>query len=170
MQSSDNTAKLFATINAVAPALATITQEHVVGELWSRPGLSLRDRALVTLSILVARNATLAYPHYFNKALDSGLTPAEISELVTHLGFYTSLANAFGAVAVVHSVFSERGIKPESMPPANLELLPIEIAVPDGQAHANSISDQITPVSAPLQHFTDHLLYAKVWTDRKSVV
>lgn len=164
MTTSDNTAKLFATINAVAPALATITQERVVGELWSRPGMLPRDRALVTLSILVARNATLAYPHYFNKALDCGLLPTEISELLTHLGFYTSLANAFGAIAVVQSVFEQRGISPDSMPASYQELLPIETAVPDEPARSSFIADQIAPVSAALQHYTNDLLYAEVWT------
>ena len=89
---------LFAMIATVAPALSTYTQQRVVDELWHRPGLCQRDRALVTVSALVARNATLAYPHYFNKALDCGLTADEIGELLTHLGFYASLANAFGAI------------------------------------------------------------------------
>lgn len=164
MTTSDNTAKLFATINAVAPALATITQERVVGELWSRAGLSPRDRALVTLSILVARNATLAYPHYFNKALDCGVLPTEISELLTHLGFYTSLANAFGAIAVVQSVFEQRGISADSMPEAHPELLPIGTAVPDEPARASFIADHVAPISAALQHYTNDLLYAQVWT------
>lgn len=164
MTTSDNTAKLFATINAVAPALATITQERVVEELWSRPGLSPRDRALVTLSILVARSATLAYPHYFNKALDCGLTPTEISELLTHLGFYTSLPNAFGAIAVVQSVFEQRNISPDSMPPARTELLSIETAVPNGQIDAGFMADHLVPASDALRHFTNDLLYAEVWT------
>jgi 4-carboxymuconolactone decarboxylase len=164
MTTSDNTAKLFATINAVAPALAAITQEHLVKDLWSRPGLSPRDRALVTLSILVARNATLAYPHYVNKALDCGVTPTEISELLTHLGFYTSLANAFGAIAVVQSVFEQRGISPDSMPAVHPELLPIETVVPDEQVRAKLIADQVAPASDALQHYTNDLLYAKVWT------
>src|SRR5450830_361780 len=143
MKNEQDTTALFSMISAVSPALASYTQERVVDELWNRPGLSPRDRALVTLSALVSRNATLAYPHYFNKALDAGLTPTEISELLTHLGFYASLANAFGAIAVVREVFSQRGITPDTLPPIAPKLLPIEMVIPNGSALIGAIAENI---------------------------
>ena len=80
-----DTGPLFQMISAVSPVLVPYTQKKIIDELWHRPGLSPRDRAIVTLSALVSRNASIAYPYYFNKALDSGLKPGEISELITHL-------------------------------------------------------------------------------------
>lgn len=55
--------------------------------LWKRPDLPPRDRSLVTVSALIARNQTIGMLHYFNIALDSGVTPRELSETVTHLAF-----------------------------------------------------------------------------------
>ena len=54
--------------------------------------------------------------HYFNKALDSGVTPAEISEIITHIAFYSGWTNAFAAINVVKDIFAERGIGLASYP------------------------------------------------------
>jgi 4-carboxymuconolactone decarboxylase len=83
---------------AVSPALAKFTEETVAGELWNRQQLSARDRAVVTVSALIARSQTVGMLNYFNKALDCGVTAAELSEIVTHLAFYSGWSNAFSAV------------------------------------------------------------------------
>lgn len=154
---------LFAMIATVAPALSTYTQQRVVDELWHRPGLCARDRALVTVSALVARNATLAYPHYFNKALDSGLTPDEIGELLTHLGLYASLANAFGAIAAVREVFAQRGVAPDLQAAAAPPLRSLEDVVPAALRDALFGLQQADAVSPALVHFTDELLVQDLW-------
>ncbi len=51
--------------------------------------LAPRDRSIVTLSALVARNQTAELPRYLDLALDSGVKPSEISEALTHLAFYS---------------------------------------------------------------------------------
>src|SRR5438552_4039155 len=79
-------------IRTVAPALEKYAQGPVA-ELWKRPGLSLRDRSIVTLAALVARNHTVEMPYYMNLALDNGVKPREISEIITHLAFYSGWAN-----------------------------------------------------------------------------
>ena len=68
----------------VAPALDKYAQGPVA-ELWNRPGLSRRDRSMITLAALIARNQTIEMAQYMNLALDSGLKPREISEMITHL-------------------------------------------------------------------------------------
>jgi len=45
----------------VAPALEKYRQETVLGGLWKRPGLSARDRSIVTLAGLIARNRLLVF-------------------------------------------------------------------------------------------------------------
>jgi len=57
--------------------------------------LSARDRSIVTLAALFARNQIVEMPHYFEVALDNGMKPCEISEIITHLAFYCGWANAF---------------------------------------------------------------------------
>ena len=75
-----------AEIQSVSPALGRYAKEDVAG-LWQRPQLSQRDRSLVTVAILIARNQTVELPHYLALALDNGVKPAEISEIITHLLF-----------------------------------------------------------------------------------
>ena len=43
-------------VRAVAPALEKYAQNVVLGDLWKRPGLSPRDRSIVTLAALIARD------------------------------------------------------------------------------------------------------------------
>lgn len=72
----------------VAPAMAAYAERFIEKDLWNRPELSRRDRSLVTIAALISRNDTAELPHYLNVALDSGVKPAEISEVITHLAFY----------------------------------------------------------------------------------
>ena len=62
------------------------TQGRVFGDLWKRT-VSPRDRSIVTLSALIARNQTVEMAYYLNFALDHGVKPSEISEIITHLAF-----------------------------------------------------------------------------------
>jgi alkylhydroperoxidase/carboxymuconolactone decarboxylase family protein YurZ len=80
-------------IQAVSPALASYTQKSISEDLWNRPGLSRRDRSIVTVSALIARIQTIGMLHYFNIALDSGVKASELSEIVTHIAFYSGWPN-----------------------------------------------------------------------------
>src|SRR5260370_384331 len=108
----------------VAPALEKYAQGPVK-ELWKRPGLTPRDRSIVTIAALIARNQTIEMPYYFNLALDNGVKPREISEIITHLAFYSGWANAMAAVAAAKEVFAERKIGADQLPPASPALLPL---------------------------------------------
>src|SRR4051794_29471498 len=90
---------------AVAPALDKYAQGPIA-ELWKRPGLPPRDRSIVTVSALMARNLTSELAHQMNSALDNGVKPRELSEIITHLAFYSGWANAMSAVAVAKDVFA----------------------------------------------------------------
>ena len=99
----------------VAPVLEKYAQGPLA-ELWKRAGLTPRDRSIVTIAALIARNQTIEMPHYFNLALDNGVKPREISEIITHLAFYSGWANAMSAVAVVLSRQRSR-VRVSSSPP-----------------------------------------------------
>jgi 4-carboxymuconolactone decarboxylase len=86
-------------ITMVAPALEKYAQGPLA-DLWKRPGLTPRDRSIVTISALIARNQTIEMPYYFNLALDNGVKPREISEIITHLAFYSGWQNAMSAVTI----------------------------------------------------------------------
>src|SRR5438045_5784420 len=95
-------------IQAVAPALDQFTQDRLLGDVWKRPGLNPRDRSIVTLAALIARNQPVEMPFHFNLALENGVKPSEISGIITHLAFYAGWPNATAAVAVAKDVFAER--------------------------------------------------------------
>ena len=95
-------------VRAVSPALERYTRGPLLGDLWKRPDLSPRDRSILTLAVLIARNQTIEMPYYFSLALDNGVTPAEISEVITHVAFYAGWPNAFSAIPVAKGVFDSR--------------------------------------------------------------
>ena len=63
----------------------------ILWAIYRSPDLSPRDRSIVTVSALIARKQTIEMPYHFNLALDNGVKPSEISEIVTHLAFYLSM-------------------------------------------------------------------------------
>ncbi|WP_024303029.1 carboxymuconolactone decarboxylase family protein [Pseudogulbenkiania sp. MAI-1] len=108
-------------VRSVSPMLAQLTQDAIVDNMWQRPTLPARERSMVTLAALIAHNQTMAMQHYANLALDHGVTPGEISEIVTHLAFYAGWPNAFSAVAAIKDIFAQRGIGLDQLPPAGPE-------------------------------------------------
>jgi 4-carboxymuconolactone decarboxylase len=76
-------------IRDVAPALERYRQDVLIGDLWKRAGLSPRDRSIVTVAALIARNQIIEMPSHFTLALDNGVEPGELSEIITHLAFYS---------------------------------------------------------------------------------
>jgi 4-carboxymuconolactone decarboxylase len=152
-----------ADIASVSPALAGLTKIRIVDDLWKRPGLSKKDRYIATTSILIARMQTIGMLHYFNAALDNGVTPAELSEIVTQLAFYAGWSSAYSAVNVLKDIFVQRGIGSDQLPEIDPPLLSLEDAVPDESVRAGFINAAIGPVSPALQHFTDDALYHHMW-------
>ena len=108
-------ARLREDIRAVAPALEKYRSGVVMGEVWKRPGLSPRDRSIVTLAALITRNQTAEMADYVGIALDNGVKPAEVSEIITHLAFYAGWGNAMTAVSVTKDVFAARKSHPISL-------------------------------------------------------
>ena len=148
-------------VRSVAPALEKYTQERLLGEVWKRPGLSARDRSIVTLAVLVARNQTVELPQYLNRALDSGVKPAEISELITHLAYYSGWGNAMSAVAVTKDVFAKRGVRADQLPSASPKLLPLDEA---GEAdRAKRVSEQFGAVAPGVVQYTTDALFRDLW-------
>src|SRR2546430_1707148 len=125
-------------VRMVAPALERYTQDRLLGEVWKRPGLSPRDRSVVTLSVLITRNQTIEMAYYLNLALDNGVKPSEMSEMITHLAFYSGWGNAMSAVAVVKDVFAQRGIKAGGVPSPS----PKALSLGEGGGGATPMSKQ----------------------------
>ncbi|MFC1402107.1 MULTISPECIES: carboxymuconolactone decarboxylase family protein [Streptacidiphilus] len=93
---------------AIAPKLVEVSNEVLFDDVWQRPGLSPRDRSLVTVSALVAlyRGEQLGY--HLALALDNGLSPEELSEAVTHLAFYSGWPTAMSAITQLKKITEDR--------------------------------------------------------------
>jgi 4-carboxymuconolactone decarboxylase len=92
----------------VAPKLADLTDKVLFGDVWERPGLSKRDRSLVTISALIAMNRTDQLRSHLALARQNGVTEIEIVEAITHLAFYAGWPNAVNAVDVAREVFAKK--------------------------------------------------------------
>jgi len=148
-------------LRAVSLALEHYTKGPLLDGLWKRPELSRRDRSVVTVAALIARIQTIEMPFHFALALDNGVKPSELSEIITHLAFYSGWANAMSAVAVTKDIFHRRGIGINQLPPAKDKLLPLnEEAEIQRATQVNKNFGQVSP--GLVQNTTD-LLFRDLW-------
>ena len=150
-----------ASADAVAPALQSYTTKQLLGDAWKRPGLSPRDRSVVTLAALIARGHAGELPFYYALALDSGVKPAEISEIITHLAFYAGWANASSALPAAKDAFARRGVRADQLPKANPQLLPIDQAAESDRA--SRVSSQFGAAFPGVVRNTTDMLFKDLW-------
>src|SRR4030095_1452427 len=110
----------------------------------------------------------IALPDHLKLALDHGVKPAEISEIITHLAFYSGWANAMAAAAVAKDVFVERNVDIDKLPAASPALLPLnETAEAD---RAKRVGDQFGPMfPGAVQYTTDVLFRGSAPTSRRAI-
>lgn len=148
-------------VRAVSPALEYYTKGSLLDGLWKRPELSLRDRSIVTVAALIARIQTIEMPFHFTLALDNGVKPSELSEIITHLAFYSGWANAMSAVAVAKDIFHQREIGMDQLPPAKGKLMPLNEEAETKRA--TQVSHNFGEISPGLVQNTTDLLFRDLW-------
>lgn len=148
-------------IRAVSPGLARFTSETIDADLWNRPDLSRRDRSIVTLAALIARNQSSELPNQMALALENGLKPAEVSEIITHLAFYSGMGNAMSAVTAAKSVFAQRNIDSSQLPAAQGGLLPLDEK--SEAARAARVESGFGTVSSGVVERTTNVLFRDLW-------
>ena len=77
------------------------------GDIWSRPGLDRRTRSIVTLTALVSLRAENEIAMHVRGAINNGLTPAEITEILLHTAIYAGVPRANSAFAIAQQVLAE---------------------------------------------------------------
>jgi 4-carboxymuconolactone decarboxylase len=147
-------------IRSVSPALEQYTKGVLLEGLWKRPDLSPRDRSVVTVAALIARVQTIEMPFHFALALENGVTPGELSEIITHLAFYSGWANALSAIAVAKELFHQRGIGVDQLAPAQDKLLPLNEEAE--MQRATQASDNFGQISPGLVENTTNLLFRQL--------
>ena len=94
-------------VRATVPKLIDLTEKVVYGDVWERPELSKRDRSLITCAALVALNRSEQLKGHLERALNNGVTPEEIGELITHLAFYGGWPVAMSSAMVAKEVLEK---------------------------------------------------------------
>jgi 4-carboxymuconolactone decarboxylase len=97
-----------ATTPFTAPFQELITR-YAWGEVWSRPGLDRRTRSCVTLAMLVVLRCEDELAMHVRAALQGGLRPEEIQEVLLHAAVYAGVPAANAAFAVAQRVLREEG-------------------------------------------------------------
>jgi len=95
-------------VRKVAPKLIEMSEKVLYADVWERPGLSKRDRSLITCAALVVLNRTEQLKGHFERALNNGVTPEEIGELITHLAFYGGWPVAMSSAMVAKDVLEQQ--------------------------------------------------------------
>lgn len=95
-------------VRKVAPKLMDLTEQVLFGDVWERPGLSKRDRSLITVAVLLATYRPEQLRGHLQRALDNGVTQDEIGELITHLAFYSGWPASVTAATIANEVFDKQ--------------------------------------------------------------
>jgi 4-carboxymuconolactone decarboxylase len=97
-------------VRGVAPKLIEMSEKVLYGDVWERPGLSKRDRSLITVAALIAMYRGDQLTGHIERALANGVTREEIGEVITHMAFYSGWPTAMTAGRIAKKVFE--GVKP----------------------------------------------------------
>jgi len=80
--------KLMLEQKALCPEMYEISVGHLFGDIWARPGLSLRERQLVTLAANIACVRPSGNHSHYRSAQHIGITKQEICEVILQVGHY----------------------------------------------------------------------------------
>ena len=91
---------LIETVRPAVPDLIDMTREMLFGQIWVRPGLSARDRSIITIATLIATARWEPLPEHYELGRKNGLSDLEISEMITHLAFYAGWPSSMSAAHI----------------------------------------------------------------------
>ena len=77
------------------------------GDVWSRPGLSRRDRSLITVALLAALQHEGELAMHIRAAVRNGVTPEEISEVLLQVGLYAGVPTANRALSIAQDTLDQ---------------------------------------------------------------
>lgn len=103
----------------IAPKFAELTDQVLYADVWERPGLSKRDRSLVTVSALIAMNRPDQLRSHLGLASQNGLTREELAETITHLAFYSGWPSSVSAAIIAKEVLPPKSLNAGEAPRSN---------------------------------------------------
>ena len=88
-------------------AFTELTIDYLFGQIWSRSGLGLRDRSLVTVATLAALGRLPELRYHLVGALANGVTEKELEELLIHIAHYAGWPAGNAGLSILVEVLSE---------------------------------------------------------------
>jgi 4-carboxymuconolactone decarboxylase len=93
----------------IAPDFATYLFEFPFGDIYSRPGLDLRDREIATIAALTAMgNAAPQLKVHIEAGLNVGLSRDAIVEIIIQMAVYAGFPAALNGLFAAKEVFTHR--------------------------------------------------------------
>lgn len=93
----------------IAPDLSKYVVEFAFGDIYSRPGISNKQKVMTTITALVAQGKPQIGMHV-KTGLSVGLTPEEIVGCIVHLIPYVGFPSVLNALGVAKEIFKEQGV------------------------------------------------------------
>jgi 4-carboxymuconolactone decarboxylase len=97
-------------VRETVPKMIELTENVLFGDVWERPQLSKRDRSMIVCATLIATYRPEQLRGHLERALINGVTKSEISEMITHLAFYSGWPASMTAARLAKDVYEERGL------------------------------------------------------------
>ena len=97
--------------DALLPGYRSLSDEVVFGRVWAREGLAREDRMLATLCALTCKQYLPQLERYAAAALDIGMAPRTLQEVMLHCAMYAGLPSAENSLATLSAVFEARDLK-----------------------------------------------------------
>jgi 4-carboxymuconolactone decarboxylase len=89
--------------------LGRMIVEVAYGDVYSRPGLSLRERQIATVAVLVALGRSSQLPIHLRSSLGAGLTVDDLREIILQTAVLAGFPPAMNAWATLKTIASEAG-------------------------------------------------------------
>jgi 4-carboxymuconolactone decarboxylase len=87
--------------------LGSYVIDFALGDVWTRPGLSRRDRSLIVIAILATLNQLNQLRSHVQGGINHGLTRTEIEEVFVQLGGYAGFPRAIDAMTTAHQAIAD---------------------------------------------------------------
>ena len=94
----------------MAPDLNQIAGQFLFGSIWHRPALKDHQREMITLTCLTVLKRDNQTRRHLGNALNLGLTPIQIIEVLMHSSFYSGVPATLDALAIAKEVFEEKQV------------------------------------------------------------
>ena len=93
----------------LSPGFAKLTDQVLFDDIWNRPGLSARDKSLITISVLLATGRDEQAESHIKLGLEHGLTEGEIEAAMTQIAFYAGWPSAVVGLQKLKAVKDQKG-------------------------------------------------------------